>query len=54
MLFRSDEIIEEERISIDPIDMAEAKKKIPSKNKFSENLYESILLNIPSILTLFF
>ena len=37
---------EEERIRIDPIYMAEAKKKMPSKNKFSENLYKSIFLNI--------
>ena len=37
-LFKNNEKIEEMRIKNDPIDNAEAKKKIPKKNIVSENL----------------
>ena len=52
-LFKNNEKIEEIRIKKEPIDNAEAKKKIPKKNKVSENLYGSIFLNINEILTSF-
>ena len=37
-LFKNNEKIEEMRIKKEPIDKAEAKKKIPKRNTVSENL----------------
>tara|TARA_Y100000991_G_scaffold157724_1_gene120264 strand:- start:185 stop:466 length:282 start_codon:yes stop_codon:yes gene_type:complete len=52
-LFKNNEKIEETSIKKELIDNAEAKKKIPKKNKFSDNLYKLIFPNIFVILTFF-
>tara|TARA_A100001011_G_scaffold271031_1_gene280268 strand:- start:273 stop:512 length:240 start_codon:yes stop_codon:yes gene_type:complete len=49
-LLTNNEIVDEMRINIDPIANADGKKKIPIKNRFSENLLSFISKYIFEIL----